>query len=310
MPAARRRHLGRSTCALAAVAAALSAAGCFKPNVLDGGFLCSPTGKACPDGFRCGADGTCRRMPVTAPPDSGVEAGGGTDGKMDVATDGGGEASACTPVTPLCAEGPGPGEACSPSCQRGCGACERCNVVDGKPACVPAGTVKLGELCNASADDCAPGLICLLETCGNGLARCYQHCTKDEQCDGTACTINIEDNQGGMTSYYTCDVPPHACNPVDGSGCPSLSFNCYLTNANQTLCDCPGTKTGMNNDPCTIYNDCAPGFICIAGVNGQTTPHCHFVCDVTNASCPSNGDGGMQTCSTSGGGAKYGYCSM
>jgi hypothetical protein len=176
---------------------------------------------------------------------------------------------------------------------------------------VPAGTVKLGELCNANADNCAPGLICLLEPCGNGLARCYQHCTKDDQCNATACTIPIQDSKGNDTSYRTCDVPPRTCNPVDGSGCPSLSFNCYLTSASQTLCDCPGAgKLGQNNDPCTIYNDCAEGYICISGVNGQTTPHCHFVCDVSKASCPANGDGGTQSCVPSGAGAKYGFCSL
>jgi hypothetical protein len=310
MPAARRLHIAPGAFAVAFACAVL--AGCFKPNIRDGGFLCAPSGKACPDGFHCGADGFCERMPVTTAPhvDGGVE-GGGSDAKRDTATDGGGETGACTPITPLCADNPDAGEDCSPACQRGCACGQRCNVVDGKPACVPAGTVTLGELCNSNADNCAPGLICLLETCGNGLARCYQHCTKDAQCNGTACTINIEDNKGAMTSYYTCDVPPRACNPIDGSGCPSLSFNCYLTSANRTLCDCPGAgKAGMNNDPCSFYNDCAAGFICISGVNGQTTPHCHFVCDISMASCPPSGDGGTQTCSPTGDAAKYGYCSM
>jgi hypothetical protein len=312
MPAARRRHLELAACAFAAALAALSSAGCFKPNILDGGFQCAASGKPCPDGFRCGADNRCERMPITSLPDAGTDAGAGTDAKKDMATStDGGDGGACPPVAPLCADEPDAGEACSPSCQRGCGCGQRCTVIDGKAACVPAGTVQLGELCNSNADNCAPGLICLIETCGNNLARCYRHCTlgKDEQCNGTACTINIEDNNHNPTSYYTCDVPSRACNPVDGSGCPSLSFNCYLTSANQTLCDCPGTgKQGMNNDTCTLYSDCAPGFICISGVDGQTTPHCHFVCDVSKGTTGCTLAEPM--CTPAGMGAKFGYCSM
>jgi len=308
MPAARRRHPEPAACAFAVALAALSFSGCFKPNVLDGGLQCATSGKRCPDGFQCGADNRCERMPVTVPPDAGTDAVSVPDAKKDMATStDGGDGGACVPVTPLCADEPDAGEACSPSCQRGCGCGQRCNVVDRKPACVPTGTVPLGELCNPNADDCAPGLICLRETCGNGLARCYRHCTNDGQCDGVACTINIADGQNNPTSYYTCDVPPRACNPVDGTGCPSLSFNCYLTSANQTLCDCPGMgKQGMNNDTCTLYSDCAPGFICISGVDGQTSPHCHFVCDVSKGGCTA----AEPTCTPTIGGAKFGYCSM
>ena len=118
MPAARRRHHASGAFALAV--AGLLLAGCFKPSVKDGGFQCAPTGKACPDGFQCGADNRCERMPVTTPPqpDSGTEAGTGIDAKP--MTEAGGETGSCTPVTPLCADGPTAGEACSPSCQRGC----------------------------------------------------------------------------------------------------------------------------------------------------------------------------------------------
>jgi hypothetical protein len=312
MPAARRRRLDAGGRALVAAAAALALVGCFKPNYKDGGLVCAPSGKQCPDGYHCGADNLCELMPVTTPPhDSGPEPG--TDAKNDTTspkTDGGdgGETGGCVPLAPLCSDGPAAGEACSPSCQIGCACGQRCNVVDGKPACVPAGTVKLGELCNSNADNCAPGLICLIETCGNGLARCYQHCTKTEQCSGTACTINIEDIASNPTKYFTCDVPPRACNPVDNTGCPSASFNCYLTNANQTLCDCPGSKMGMNNDPCMLYSECAPGFICISGVDMQMSPHCHFVCDVSQGSkgCTN----AEPVCTPGVTGAKFGYCSM
>jgi hypothetical protein len=309
MPVDRPSRLDACARALGAVVAALSLASCYKPNIKDGGFLCSAKNE-CPDGFTCASDNRCYRVPpiVTPPVD-----GGGADLPVEMAPprpDGGAEGGMCTPPTPLCADEPDAGEACSPACQRGC-ACGRCNVVDGKPTCVAAGTVKLGELCNPNADNCAPGLICLPETCGNGLARCYRHCTMGAtagaQCEGSACTIRILDGNGNETPYFTCDVPPSACNPVDGSGCPSLSLNCYL-NGTQTLCDCPDpTKQGMNNAPCTFYSDCAPGFICISGVDKQTSPHCHFVCDTSHPGyCPQT----EPNCVPSATGAQYGYCSM
>jgi hypothetical protein len=291
---------------LASLLAAIALAGCYKPSIKDGGLVCSPA-NACPDGYTCAADHHCWTVPpVVMPTDSGM------DMAKDVTPpkgDAGGEGGTCVPPAPMCAAGPAAGDACSPACQRGC-ACGRCNVIDGKATCVSAGTVKLGDVCNAGADDCAPGLICLLETCGNGLARCYQHCISNDQCAGTACTITIDDSKGNATSYTTCDVPPRACNPVaiGTSGCPNPALNCYLTSANETLCDCPGNvaKQGMNNDPCTIYSDCAAGFICISGVDGQTTPHCHFVCEVANKSCPIS----EPNCVPAGTGSKYGYCAM
>jgi hypothetical protein len=311
MSAARKR-LDAGARALGMAVAAFALASCYKPNITEGGFICSARNE-CPDGFTCAADHHCWTVPPVVMPMS----DGGMDKPMDMAppkvdaqgtetgTEGGAEVGMCMAPAPLCSSGPDAGEACSPACQTGC-ACGRCNVVNGTPTCVSAGTVKLGDVCNPNADNCAPGLICLSETCGNGLARCYRHCTADEQCDGSRCTITIEDSKGNNTPYLTCDVPPRTCNPVDGSGCPSVSLNCYLTSANETLCDCPTNpaKQGGPNDPCTFYSDCGAGFICIAGVGGQTTPHCHFVCDVSAPSCPNS----EPKCTPAGTGSKYGYC--
>jgi hypothetical protein len=319
MPVGAPRPAATSTWTRAAILAgatlaALSASRCYRPNIIDGSFACGP-GNACPDGFGCAADGRCYRDPsmvtVTPPPqDAGLEAK--MDMKMSMVEAGGGEPICGAPVMPLCQDEPAAGQACSPACQRGCD-CGRCNVVDGKPACVPAGTVKLGDVCTAgAADNCAPGLICLLEACGNGLARCYKHCTPTgNQCDGTACTIPIYDSQNKDTGFLTCDVPPRACDPVAGMGCPDPALNCYLTSENVTLCDCPRTSSppGMNNAPCMFYSDCAEGFVCIKGIAGQPEAHCHFVCDVSKNGCPSNGDGGVQQCIPMGAGGKFGVCS-
>jgi hypothetical protein len=304
MPARGRSRSLKAHVRASVAVAALSLSGCYKPNVTDNGFLCATTGKACPDGYRCGSDRHCSLLPAALSTDSGADVN-------VMMTDAGGEPTCSSaPVTPLCAAGPAAGDVCSPACQRGCD-CGRCNVVDGKPKCVPTGTVKLGDVCTpGAADNCGAGLICLIESCGNGLARCYRHCTSGDQCDGAACTIAIDDGKGTLTSFTTCDVPLRVCDPVAGTGCPDPALNCYLTSANQTLCDCP-TKQGMNNVECMIYSDCAPGFVCTSGVGGLAGPHCHFACSVANPSCPpAAGDGGQMHCVPAGTGAKYGYCAM
>jgi hypothetical protein len=293
-----------SICALLC-ALALS---CYKPQIQDGGFLCAAVGKRCPDGFSC-YDNHCSRNPTTPPPTDASQTGDGADGSM------------CTspPVTALCAAPPAAGDACNPTCQTGC-ACGRCNVVGDAPACVPSGTVQLGQICRpGDADNCAPGLVCLPEVCGNGLARCYQYCTDDAQCKTTICTITIDDASNNPTRFKTCDVPPIACDPVNNAGCPDPAFNCYLTSNNTTLCDCPSnadpTKLGKNGAACNIYNDCAPEFVCIGNVGGLVGNHCHFACNVANPSCPNTtgADGGVgppAACVPSGTGSKYGYCNI
>jgi hypothetical protein len=209
------------------------------------------------------------------------------------------------PVAPTCQDDPRTGEVCNPACQKGC-ACGRCNVVStGHSACVPSGTVKLGEVCKpGNSDDCAPGLICLKEACGNNLGRCYRHCTSSTQCDGTICQIPVLDSSNQDTGFKACDIAARMCDPINNTGCPSTSLNCYLTSANITLCDCPGSPPeGKNGDPCTIYNDCAPGYVCVAGVGGVPEPRCRFACVVGAANgCPTG------SCVAAGTGAKYGYC--
>jgi hypothetical protein len=276
-----------AVCALAALGA-LASVSCFKPNIEEGGFLCAADGKmSCPDGLRCGPDNRCYRTPPLV-----VDGGGDT-------------APVCTTaaVTPTCADGPAVGQACNPTCQTGC-ACGRCNVVGSKPTCVPPGTVPLGEVCMLGiSDNCAPGLICLQEECGNALGRCYQFCTSNAQCmDATICQIPVDDANNKPTGFTTCDVPPHTCDPVSNTGCPNPALNCYLTSLGQTLCDCP-SKSGQNDAPCTIYSDCAPMFVCVTGVGGETTAHCHFACAVASPACPTG-----TTCMPAATGASFGYC--
>jgi hypothetical protein len=285
-------------------AVALAAAGCYKPAVTDGGFACAATGVRCPEGYTCAADNHCWINPSSA-----NVRDGGQDGAIDTKplTDAGngGDSAMCTaPPTALCDQGPAAGEACSPACQKGC-SCGRCNVVGGQASCVAAGSVQLGELCNANADNCAAGLTCLPETCGNGLARCYRLCTSKAQCGDTACTITLNSNSTGRT-YTTCDVPTYACDPVTGGGCPSPAFNCYLASADRTVCDCPTRPAAMGglNAECSYYSQCAAGFVCIS-VSSLAKPQCQFVCEVSKGGCPTGSH-----CAAMGSSTKYGFCAQ
>jgi hypothetical protein len=172
--------------------------------------------------------------------------------------------------------------------------------------CVAIGTAKLGDACKAGAgDNCGPGLICLREACGNGLARCYKHCTKNDQCGGSFCQIAINDDMDKPTGFLVCDVAPRTCDPVTNTGCPDPALKCYLSGSSDTTCDCPSNpaKPAKAGDDCRIYNDCDGGLVCVSGVGGVTTPKCRYACNVAAPSCPNNA-----ICVPVGTNAKYGYC--
>jgi hypothetical protein len=279
----RRLTPNALACALSAVLVTTGLA-CFKPSIEDGGIACATEGKPCPDGFQCAFNQRCYR-------------------DISTVSDAGEKMCSAPPVTPVCQDPPRTGELCNPACQNGC-ECGRCNVLltTGHAGCVPAGPGKLGDLCKPGADDnCGAGLVCLKEMCGNNLGRCYKLCATNDQCVGSVCTIMVTDLRGVDTGYKTCDIPLTDCDPVNNTGCPSPAFNCYLTSASQTLCDCPGGATGgLNGAACTYYRDCAPGYICIGvGAGFQ----CRFACSAANPACPMG-----STCSASDMGQKYGYC--
>jgi hypothetical protein len=142
------------------------------------------------------------------------------------------------------------------------------------------------------ADDCAVGQVCIMaNACG---ARCYQFCRTDADCaNGASCSKDV----GGGNSV--CDVPPVACDPVNGaaltasagSGCPS-GTSCYLSGTSKnTLCDCQNNRTdsynGSPGQPCVRSRDCFGGLVCIDPTGHATTKSCFKVCRLANA------DGGV-----------------
>jgi hypothetical protein len=277
-PRSRRPTGGRAGLG-GALLALLAAVGCYNPTIVNGGLICAggDGGARCPDGFQCSpVDNHCYQT---------------------------GSACPTAAVTPICQEPPAAGSACNPSCQTGC-ACGRCNVGDdGAAVCAPfIGTQSLGQTCAPDRDDCQAGLICLLESCGARLGRCYQHCTTSAQCaTGVSCDIPILDAAGNDTGFQTCDLAPQDCDPVAGGGCPATALGCYLDGAGSTICDCPHRALAAGS-ACDVYNDCAAGLACVAeaGVAGS---HCRSIC--RPAASPSSCASGLRCVPT---GSQYGYC--
>jgi hypothetical protein len=214
----------------------------------------------------------------------------------------------------VCADSTGAGEPrCQPACSltatpNGCPSTQSCHALKGSKKfgyCAEGspGAIGLGEICvPGTGDNCAAGLICLQEACGNGLGRCYRHCATNDQCGSSLCQVPIVDSQGADTGLEACDVAPRVCDPITNTGCPSSAFNCYYTSVDQTVCDCP-TGTGKAGDRCVIYSDCAAGLVCVAGGTGISTPQCLIACQTASPSCPTN-----TRCVAIAAGAKYGYC--
>jgi hypothetical protein len=255
----------------------LASAACYKPNIQDGGLRCADGG-ACPEGFHCAGDGTCRK-------------GGAMICQID-----------SPHVDPICA--PQPGDDCDPICQSRC-ECGRCNLSGTTLACTPAGSKQTGATCSPSADDCAPGNICLAD-CDGKTARCYRFCASangsDESvCGGQPCDVTVNDADGGVTSLTVCEPPAKMCNPVgDTVDCGNDALGCYITSTGGTLCDCKGTA--MPGKPCSVYNSCIPGYRCIS-FGGPATAACYKTCTINGTDCAA-----PSSC-THAGSDPYGYCS-
>ena len=256
----------------------LASVGCYKPNIQDGGLRCADGG-ACPEGFHCAGDGTCRK-------------GGATTCEAD-----------SPHIDPICAAQPG--DDCDPICQSRC-ECGRCNLTGTTVACTPpAGNKATGAVCSPANDDCAPGNICLSD-CEGKTARCYRFCAtasaSDESvCGGQTCDVTVNDADGGMTKLVVCEPPAKACDPIgDSRDCGNDALGCYIASTGGTVCDCKGAATsGM---PCSVYNTCIPGYRCIS-FGGPATAACYKTCMIGGADCPP-----PSTC-THAGSDPYGYCS-
>ena len=259
---------------VAAIAAA-AIAGCYKPDIVDGGLRCAD-GRVCPEGFHCAATGLCAKGP---PP----------------------VCEAAMPhIDQICE--PDVGTDCDPICQSRCD-CGRCTLVGAKLTCTAAGDKQHGQACNPDADDCAPGHICRRD-CDGLVARCYRFCrnganTRDV-CDGQACDIMLNDPDGLATGVSVCEPPLEDCNPVGAAnGCDNPMLGCYVSNSatGRTVCDCKGA--GQPGGACGVFSSCIPGYRCIT-LNGVNT--CLKTCTIGSAT-----DCSPNLCMSAGGGM-YGFC--
>jgi hypothetical protein len=300
----------------ALLALALVGSGCFKPKILPGAFACGDGGTGskgiCPDGLQC--DPSTNLCVTTIKGSAGSAGMGGAAGKGGQGGQGGAAGMAATGGT-IGTGGTGGKDAgpcldpiancqssdagmCDPVCNTGCTAdChDKCSVnSSGMPTCnAPMGPRMPGLLgaCDqsnfgpAQTDDCQPGQACVTQnSCG---PRCYQFCRGDTDCsNGASCSIAA----GG--GYKMCDVPPVACDPVNGPtaksscGTGSLLIGCYLSSTlMNTICDCQNNRTdGMNGAPkdmCSRSRDCFAGLVCYDAM-GQGTKQCWKVCRLPSA---------------------------
>jgi hypothetical protein len=302
---------------IAAGGIAAGGAGCYRPNIKDGGLRCNldaGAAHACPEGFTCDMttvqcwkgkhEGGVVDVPVDVPVEMPAPMDGGPDGPPP-----------CFDARPNC--DPSDAALCDPFCQTGCGCHEKCTVnADGGIGC---GQVVLGDLqmptsqlfdrCEPTSDNCLPGLLCVNDQC---FGRCYAYCRNDSDCPNSFCSRSVP---GGLT---VCDVPiADNCVPTplgigQSNNCPG-SLGCYISfnHPTHTLCDCAGgTSQGM---PCTGSRSCFPGLLCADPTKDGGASICLKVCDLDpdgGAGCPGNLPCQPYTGSSTSNpmNPKYGYC--
>lgn len=264
------------------------ATGCYNPKVTPGRLHCAtPPSKLCPDGLTCVA-GLCET----------ASSFGGRGGGSGGAGGGGAGGSTCAmPVTSLC-ETPAGTTGCDPVCQTGCGCGLRCrNLTTTGTACVaPLGRKVIGDICNPESDECSPGQVCLKESCGTNLGRCFRYCREHVTCGpGGVCGTPIQLPGGGASAFKVCNVADQVptCDAFARTGCLDPAFVCYVAGQN-AKCDCPSGLNRAEGQNCMLYNDCAPGLTCLklGGVS-----QCHRLCrtntDCGGAACTFTGSSGF-----------------
>jgi hypothetical protein len=148
----------------------------------------------------------------------------------------------------------------------------------------PDGDKILGQVCQPAADDCAPGLVCLPEVCGNNLGRCRRFCRDASVCaPGGGCATQVPLPNLTPSGQRACDLGDQDCDPYAPTGCPDPALHCYVTGPSRTTCDCPSSGGAkQEGEVCSAYNDCAVGLACIQ-TGGSS--RCLRLCQST-AECP------------------------
>lgn len=279
-------------------------AACYSPDIKSGGLACAKD-QACPEGFFCaGTGGHCWKMSSTSAGGAGGLAGAGGHG-------GGGGTSGCPDQVRSSCAGTAPmsGDLCDPFCQSGpCGCGEKCSFAPTSAstnytACVPKGTKSEGEICDASLDNCAPGLLCQTETCAPSVARCYRFCRANDDCRPVACVRSLSTSTGTSPAFKLCDIPEADCDPQKQTNCPA-GLRCLAKSLSSFFCAC-SVGASAEGGSCNSSYDCAPGFLCQA-LNGPGM--CKRLCR-DGSDCPRPDGGAPRTCSATLGSPVFGLCS-
>lgn len=303
-----KRSCAQAFAVVLAVVLSSLPAGCINVDQISAGKA-SCSGGPCPAGLVCEPSSLLCVTPSgrdASPPRPDASADSGT-GLLPVPDGGAPDAALqCAMPVPGCVvDG---SKRCDPVCQSGCGCQAKCSSnTTGALTCnapLPLRPKMLGEGCSIASlgsasqtDDCAPGLVCLQDACGE---RCYAFCRSDADCPGSTCT---RDAGGGVK---VCDVQATACNPIKNdmpTGCPTAAQACFLlSSTDRTACDCPGA--GPANSMCSVSRDCFPGLACV-DPDGMGNAICRPVCSLAAGA---NDCAAGMTCTPIGGSQKYGYC--
>lgn len=299
----------------------ISAAGCYRPSITDGGLVCAAMTPACPDGYSC-LEGHCHRPTqgdASVPSDLAAErpvnpdATGDADAAKDTGPDLTSDADAAMCVVRQALSGctPQGGGACDPVCQTGCCTDQKCTALSSGMAdstTASLGCAKLdagrnlGDTCDvknagtaARSDNCLAGLLCVT---GNSDSICFKMCRNDMDCAGGAkCEMRPIEPKRNLASV--CGLPTSTCDPTDKAICPDKR-TCYLITpdkdtGDRTVCDISSGGKG-NGASCTYAFECFPGWTCPA--TGAGAGRCQPVCAHSGTSagvCPPN-----LTCQTKG----------
>lgn len=122
--------------------------------------------------------------------------------------------------------------------------------------CFEVGTAERGEICEAACgadvERCAEGLAC---TSWRDTAICLDRCATSNQCDGDLC-----ESPNGLAGFVGACVVPAPCDLLDPQSCDAGV--CVPSMDQQTAHCVPSGGNGMEGDPCSSVNACAPTLHC------------------------------------------------
>jgi hypothetical protein len=163
--------------------------------------------------------------------------------------------------------------------QNGCGASEKCTLVDqsGSLGCATAGaTDNYAECGSGGTDDCLAGAICA--GAQGATPTCMPYCETTADCPGGGLCLAAIDTAAGQVGLC---IPGDDCDPVDYDAVCATGEGCYLASENgDTICATAGTAQA--GDACQAPNDCAAGLAC--GQSG-CVELCKDNADCTSGTC-------------------------